>query len=47
MHMKDYLLTNNTHVQGQDVYTNSTIFYVRELTVSISSHPTSSRIHIQ
>jgi len=47
MHMKDYLLTDNTHVQGKYVYTNSTIFYVHELTVTISSHLTSSRIHIQ
>lgn len=26
MHMKDYLLTDNAHVPGKAVYTNSTIF---------------------
>jgi len=40
-------LTDNAYVQGKDVYTYITIFYVCELTVTISSHPTSSRIHIQ
>lgn len=43
--LKDYLLTDSTYMQGKEVYTNSTTFYVQELTVTISSHPTSSRIH--